>query len=413
MDHLQNPNSNSLQNPNSNRIILLDVFRGFAIFGIFVVNIEIMNCIFINQGAFHGQFTSLLDQVSFKVMNLFFYTKFFPLFSLLFGIGIGMQSHKREGGKMAIGFLSRRMGVLLFFGILHILLFWPGDVLHIYALLGLFMLPFLSLSRNIILGFAFLALLFPFYGEVVGSFFNWIVWEPRQYLERYSSEELVGIIRHGTYLEGMSLRIKDFLFNLPMTMEFFAPVAFSMFLFGVYLVKRGVVFSLLHWVDKAKWSIIAVAVILNIYRLIFLFYLIQTDVYRTYRTFFIQGMIVSDIAMGIFYLWVIAWLWENGKGRVFLESFQWVGRMALTNYILQSAIGLFLFSSLGLSLYEMLGPSQTIVIAIGVFAFQVVLSRYWLTYYRYGPLEWFWRVLSYGEGIPFKKQVVVGKVRLK
>jgi len=401
MDHLQNPDSD--------RIVLLDVFRGFAIFGIFVVNIEIMNCILFNQDSFHSQFTSSIDQVSFKVMNLFFYTKFFPIFSLLFGIGICMQANKRIGDKEATGFLSRRMGILLMFGILHILLFWPGEVLHIYAILGLSMLSLLSFSSYVILVMAFIALVFPYYGEVVGTFFSWLAWDPQYYLQQYTSGEIVKIIRHGSYLDGMVLRVKDYIFNLPMIMEFFAPLAFSMFLFGVYLVKSRVVYSLLLWVDKAKWAIIAIAVMTNLYRLFFLFYLVQTDVYQIYRAVFIKGMIISDVAMGIFYLWLIAWLWKSGKGRILLEPLQWVGKMALTNYILQSVIGLFIFSWLGL--YETMAPTQTLALAVSVFALQVVFSRYWLTYYAYGPLEWLWRVLSYRKRFPFKKKLAVEKVK--
>lgn len=76
------------------RIDLLDIFRGFAILGIFVVNITIMNSTFLNQDEFAQQWTSNIDLISEKILQLFFYTKFFPIFSLLFGLGISMQALK-------------------------------------------------------------------------------------------------------------------------------------------------------------------------------------------------------------------------------------------------------------------------------------------------------------------------------
>ncbi len=80
--------------------------------------------------------------------------------------------------------------------------------------------------------------------------------------------------------------------------------------------------------------------------------------------------------------------------------------MALTNYIMQSVIGLFLFSSIGLKLYESLSPAQTFLTAITVFMFQVLLSKIWLNYFRYGPLEWVWRCITYKEVLPIRKGTI-------
>ena len=78
-----------------------------------------------------------------------------------------------------------------------------------------------------------------------------------------------------------------------------------------------------------------------------------------------------------------------------MHPLKYAGQMALTNYILQSAIGLFLFSSVGLGWYEQLSPTQVLVIAVSVFIVQVLFSKLWLSYFKYGPLEWLWRCLSY------------------
>ncbi|WP_299834951.1 hypothetical protein [uncultured Tenacibaculum sp.] len=139
------------------RIEILDVYRGFAIFGIFAVNIVIMNSTFLNQDEFALQWTDSIDTITQKVLQLFFYTKFFPIFSLLFGLGISMQAIKLvEKGKMSTTFFVRRMFFLFLFGVLHISLLWSGDVLNMYAFLGLLTVFFIKKSNRLILGLSLL-----------------------------------------------------------------------------------------------------------------------------------------------------------------------------------------------------------------------------------------------------------------
>ncbi|WP_100926651.1 hypothetical protein [Tenacibaculum sp. SZ-18] len=160
----------------SERIELLDVYRGFAILGVFVVNIVIMNSTFLNQDEFAKQWTSSLDIAIQKVLQLFFYTKFFPIIYLLFGLGISMQAVKLfEKEKLTKAFFFRRMFFLFAFGVLHILLLWSGDVLNMYALLGLFTVFLIKKSDKLILGLSVFFLLFPFYDYIFepnANFFN-------------------------------------------------------------------------------------------------------------------------------------------------------------------------------------------------------------------------------------------------
>jgi uncharacterized protein len=114
-------------------------------------------------------------------------------------------------------------------------------------------------------------------------------------------------------------------------------------------------------------------------------------------------MELSDMFMGLFYLWLIGWLWYFTSAKKLLSPLKYVGRMALTNYIMHSVIGVFLFSSFGLQLYETLSPSQTLFTAIMVFALQLIYSRLWLNHFQYGPLEWLWRCFTYKKVLPIRK----------
>jgi len=132
--------------------------------------------------------------------------------------------------------------------------------------------------------------------------------------------------------------------------------------------------------------------------------LVEHDIFKIeiYREVLIKIMVLSDVAMGLFYLWVIGWIYYKTKWNKILLPLKYVGRMALTNYIMQSFIGLILFSSIGFKLYETLSPSESFLTAISVFIFQVIFSKIWLKHFKFGPLEWIWRCLTYKELLQIK-----------
>ena len=392
------------------RIDLLDVYRGFAILGIFVVNIVIMNSTFLNQDQFLQQFTSDIDRISERILQLFFYTKFFPIFSLLFGLGISMQALKLKAkGKLSFSFFTRRMFILFLIGVFHILFIWSGDVLNLYALLGLLVSFLIPLSNRIILFLSVFFLLFPFYDEVMFFVLETFNYDPGSFLSAYDGARVNQVISQGAYTEGIKLRVLEYLSNVPMLFGFLAPIALSMFLLGLYLGKNEIYKNLKAFISRIGKPMIFLAALTNLYRLVFLFLLPEYEIYSNVaiRPFFIKAMVVSDVVMGVFYLWLIGWLWYNSKLKSWLKPLRHAGRMALTNYIMQSIIGLILFSSVGFSLYETMSPFQTLSTAIGVFFFQVIYSKIWLSYFRFGPLEWVWRCLTYNKLLPIRKQARV------
>lgn len=385
---------------------MLDVYRGFAVFGIFAVNIVIMNSTFLGQHEFAKQFTSGIDQLSERILQLFFYTKFFPIFSLLFGLGISMQALRmKEKGTLSMSFFARRMFILFVFGVGHILFLWSGDVLNLYAMLGLLVVPLLTISNRMILFLSALFLLFPFYNEVSAYLMGMLNFDPASYLAHYDPAEVNRVISEGSYYEGLKLRALEYMSNIPMLFGFLGPLALSMFLLGLYLGKIKVYENLREFIGKVKIPMLSIAIISNLYRLLFLFVLPDTSLYSRdgLRPFLFKAMEVSDVLMGLFYLWIIGWLWYHSSFSRVLKPLRHVGRMALTNYIMQSVIGLMLFSSVGFAMYESLSPFQSLYTAVAVFCFQVIFSKAWLSFFRYGPLEWLWRCLTYKKLLPIRK----------
>lgn len=391
--------------PIKNRIILLDILRGFALLGIFVVNIEIMNCVFMNQDTFSSQWTSSIDALVVRLQQLLFYGKFFPIFSLLFGIGISIQLVSLKRKNIGMLFFYRRMGALFLFGASHILFLWPGDVIHIYALLGLCTLLLVKLKPKQLIGLALLIFLFPFYGQLFEWLSSVIGYQPEVYLKSYTPETIVTTIREGTYLQGMQLRIQEYKSNLAVLFVSLMPIAFTMFLLGLTIGKKGWLQNIPSLVNCIKKPVLWIAIISNVYRVFFLFFLWETDIWKEpfWRTLFIYFMQLCDTLMALFLVWLVAHVYQYSLWKKLLSPLQYAGRMALTNYLLQSAIGLFIFSSIGMKLYQTLSPSHTMGLAILVFIVQVMLSKFWLTFFKYGPLEWVWRCISYWKVLEIRK----------
>ncbi|MBN3519478.1 DUF418 domain-containing protein [Algoriphagus lutimaris] len=395
-----------LKNPINQRIEILDIFRGFAVFGIFVVNIEIMNCAFPNQETFSDQWTSPLDEWTVRLLQLFFYSKFFPIFSFLFGLGISMQAIKlQKNDNLKFLFFGKRMFFLFLLGIAHILFLWDGDVIHLYALLGLLIVGVIPLKNSWILALSILVLVFPYYDPISVWLMDLTHFEPRSFLQVYTSEKITSILRNGPYSESILFRIHNYLANLPLLFSYLGPLAFSMFLLGTYFGKNNLQNWLENFINQSHKPVLWVVVLSNIYRLTFLFILPNTEIYRNEfaRPFFFKTMYLSDLAFGLFYLWLLAYIWYKTPWKKLISPLKYPGKMALTNYLMQSIYGLMLFSNIGLGWYEKLSPSQTFLLATSLFVTQLIYSKIWLTYYHFGPLEWLWRCFTYGKTFRLKK----------
>ena len=389
----------------TNRIEILDIWRGFAVFGIFMVNIEIMNSVFMNQDLYYEEMIGPLDSIIIRISQLFFYNKFFPIFSFLFGLGIAMQLEKLKLKKKSRSFIFKRMLILFVIGILHITLIWGGDVIHLYAISGILISILYKLHSRCLLLLACYFLLFPFYDIIAEYIFSWINFSPENILKAYNYDSITEILRNGSYTEALKFRILEYFSNVQVLFVFLAPMAFAMMLLGASFVRSGKLLKIKDFILKSKKPFIWLAIITNVYRIIFLFILPNFDIYRDdfFGPIWLKLMMICDTLFGLFYMWFIAWLWFTGKLIKALKPLASVGKMALSNYILQSLIGVIIFNGIGFSMYQKLNLVQCFFTAIGVFIFQLILSEIWLQHFKFGPLEWCWRCLSYGKIFSIKK----------
>jgi uncharacterized protein len=248
------------------RIQELDVIRGFALFGILVCNMVLFNYPIEYLGKYFSTDTSFLDKAATYIKFNIFGDKTFSIFSLLFGIGIGMQYLKSSAG-----FIKKhvfRMLLLFIIGVLHAFLIWYGDILSLYALLGLLALLFIRLSNKILLIIAVAAFIWPIVQTVLIR--NGVFQINLAGYNKASLQELIalntenGLSGHFTY--NISQILPTIQFYLGSTLYH----SFSMILLGIFVAKSGILYKLNIYLGKVKvvfFTTVLLVAIWNLYQI--------------------------------------------------------------------------------------------------------------------------------------------------
>jgi len=391
------------------RIEVLDVLRGFALLGIFLMNIEYFNRPFEEFGMGIPEGTTGLDYIVARLTEIFVSGKFWVLFSLLFGMGfVVMQTQAKIDGRPFEAIYLRRTGALLVFGLLHIALLWSGDILHSYALVALVLmwLPLTSVRASSWIGtgmYVAPAFLFLLMG-ILMSF------APKDALEKMtedsaattqSAAEVAKIYSSGSYLDVVQQRGWDFLHLLAFEPFVFIS-AFGIFLIGAAIMRSGRLLDL----NANRAFFLKAMVCCGVLAAIFI---------GLANTFHGNGpmepdgmieqglMMMGNLPLSLFYLSTIAYAMSYLSGSKVLGLLAPAGKMALTNYLMQSLIGSLVFYGYGLGMWQQWGRAELALFVVSVFIAQVICSHVWLRYFRYGPMEWLWRSLTYWTLPPMRR----------
>ncbi|MEW5954806.1 MAG: DUF418 domain-containing protein [Bacillota bacterium] len=388
------------------RIVTLDIIRGFALLGILLVNMPLFMAPMLYVYPAETQWwTKTSDILADYFITIFAEGKFYTIFSFLFGYGFYIfMERAREKGRPVVKLYGRRILVLLFFGIMHITLLWWGDILHFYAVIGLFLLLFRNKTEKTLLIWSMMLIIIPI--VIIGGFVALAAavngediagYDFAQYLEEQVQTSLQ-VYSQGSFIEILRQRLSDFSF-VAETMYVMAPQVLAMFLLGTYAARR----RLIQDVDVNKlflrkiwlWGLVVGIpfVFLQVtgkYNLLGLSFMAS-------QFYYMAGTFISGVAICFFYMTTIIFLLQKPDMFKILAPLGDVGRMALTNYLLQSIIATTIFYSYGLGLFGRVGPAWGIVLTLLIFMLQVYFSRYWMKKYHFGPLEWLWRTLTYGK----------------
>ncbi|WP_106827952.1 DUF418 domain-containing protein [Parabacteroides pacaensis] len=391
------------------RYIILDALRGLALFGICLANFpEFSLYSFLHSEAMAEMPTAAIDRIVRYLQYIFIDGKFYTLFSLLFGIGfsiiISNAVRKQVNG---FSIFYRRMIMLLLIGFVHLMFIWSGDILMLYALIGLLLPLFRNVSNRGLLMASAIFLLLPVGIDVfimaTGITPSAAVVRVQQhYCARYgiTDENFAYWLRDaGNYtdvfkflIQGAFVRMQEFIDGNR------AFKVMGLFLLGFYIGRNRFYARL----EEKKGLLKLVAVwgggIGLLTSLLYAWSAMNGHPWGLAGHTFLYT--ISVFPLGMAYAAGFCLLYLRKRER---RIFRWLaapGRMALTNYIGQSVWGMLIFYGIGFRMGADMGLIYVLLIATGVYLAEVVSSHVWLHYFQYGPLEWIWRMLTYGKWLP-------------
>lgn len=390
------------------RIASLDCARGFALAGICIANLVSFAGLYVmTPDQVHALPWPVADRIALFLIDCFIEGKFYTLFSLLFGIGFGLQAAKAERVSAPfIGFWLRRMAVLCLFGLMHMILIWYGDILTLYSLLGVVLLCFRHVESRRLLWWVGGLLLMPLVIQTV-LLLTWdhpfwqssaqlkiqlqthwgyagrTLFEMRSASEGYeilASNVLNAVTRPMSYLQsGRPFQVLGlFLFGLWIAREILPRLNQPKFIFDRSLwplASVGLACSVIYAAIKAHTGLPNSEGVLGLF---------QSLVYHAGST-----------TLALCYLVLIVRLLQSPGWRTGIAWLIPLGRMPLTNYLAQSVIALFLFYGYGLGWMGVFPFVALMPLTLSIILLQLTVCRWWLQHWQQGPLERLWRSLSY------------------
>ena len=426
MDTTSEPTTRELPQPvqMTERVVLLDIIRGFALGGVFFSNVFVW---------FNGRFLmpptfwqSYKDEGASAVMlwvfrNLVF-GRFITIFSFLFGLGIAVQFLRAESRDDSPTLrYTRRAAVMTLFGALHLALVWYGDILHVYALFGFGILLFRRAStKTLIITGALLTFLAPAISAWLENFLPHL-WSTAEVLKQQQTAhqtqmtainaQMLSLLKSTSYVDIVRGNLLTYWHHFARLHV----IGFYLGLLGNFLLgfAAGRV-ALFANVDKYRrlfrhlfgWGLLGS--ILGGIGMTLLRLTGPGKQYLASNETIVPALMpivreIQTLGGAIFYIAAFSLLFQRSFGRRILSIYAPLGRMAVTNYLSQSIIALFLFTGIGLGKMGNMSPLWTTVIPASIFAIQMVLSWLWLKRFSYGPVEWLWRSMTYGKRLPIKK----------
>ncbi|MCI0699247.1 DUF418 domain-containing protein [candidate division KSB1 bacterium] len=367
--------------PPSERIPALDVVRGFALFGV------LLAYTLWNLGSPPEETYSNFDRILNWVLSALIDTKFYTLFAFLFGLGFSIQLTRAEvRGISIVPLYCRRLLALLLIGLTHALLLRNGDILVPYAVMGFVLLLFRNASNKTLAVGAIIGLVFP-------------------YLAR-SAWDLTGIpFPQRPEAAGASYLAENYAWvrywystAIPSW-----PASLPMFLFGLYMGRRRFFENIAaHRRELQRALVVGLIIGALAYVSRVLLLMMRANSAPFFAQHLTLRLLWSAHAWGLaaFYASFLLLLMQRRSWQQRLAPLGAVGRMALTNYILQALI--IVPVCIGFNLFDRVTPSLGVLLALAVWSVQVPASVWWLRRFRFGPAEWLWRSLTYGRPQPMR-----------
>ncbi|WP_080874468.1 DUF418 domain-containing protein [Oceanobacillus timonensis] len=366
------------QNDQHQRIAILDQMRGIVLLGIFLANVPGLSSV-------DTENLSPVNEVLRSLEEIILSDSTRPLFAFMFGLSLMLLYNRLKAKEInPYPMLFRRLFLLTLVGAVHGYAIWSGDILLMYGMAGFVLLLFMDWSAA---------------GLVMTAFLFWIVYTIGSDVISYFSSY------HLSLEDGLKGLLPDS--EQPPTgteyliIEFSSMVAhIGFFLFGMYAYRKGL-FTIIEKRRTAMGLLAVICLVIGLAGKISLYDRIVLHPLENFYPFVVTiGMILCIVLLGT----------SKTSMSKLLVPFTSVGKMAFTNYLLQSIVFVSLFQSSGRTIFINLGiwqePSYAFALGIGVilFAVQMIFSHFWLKAFRYGPFEWLWRIGTYGKMVSIKRR---------
>ena len=406
---------NKQLNPTSDkqRYIILDALRGFALLGICLANFpEFSLWSFLSQEEQMSMPTASTDTIVRFWQYFLIDAKFYAIFSMLFGIGFSIiLSHAEERGSNGIRLFYKRMTALLCIAAVHLLLIWSGDILCLYAIVGM-LLPLLrKLSNKQLLWVAGICWFSPvcldLWQQLSGVSLSAPIvnlWWAKAHSYGITEENFASWLRdaksyegvHQFLMQGAIERMYEFVDGHRLLK------VLGLFLIG-YCIGRNKLYARLNEFRLPQVRLAAVLCLTTgcITSYFYSMSAVSGHPWGLATHSFLYATSALTMAWG--YMLLFCLLWMKYPDGIMFRLLAKPGQMALTNYMCQSLMGILIYYGVGFGLGLSMGLWQVELTALAVFAVQILLSHLWMRHFRYGPLEWLWRMCTYGKRLPLRR----------
>lgn len=385
----------------SERVDLIDILRGFALLGILLVNFWGSSSDAANR----------LDKIVSDVLDIGISSSFYPLFSFLFGLGFAMQLLRaRERGAGVMNLYLRRMLALFLIGTFHAVVIWDGDILVHYSLLGLLLIPLHRLPDRWLWPVVVIPLVLSLWGERVRAFTASASgpaaaettllrdmeegarnWGFTNIEERYEVDRAAS--RADAFSSAISVRWRKYTTGVRrmFSRNFFLSDILAFFVLGLIIGRRRI----LQEASRHK-RLLAITAAVALAACV-AGTLVAYEVKPENRALDGLAWYGNDYGATLFYIAFLS-LAVTSWPRVaaFLRPLSAVGRIGLTNYLMQSLFMTLFFSRYGLGLTDPPTSVWVLVNLVFFIAVQIPFSMWWVARFRFGPAEWLWRTMTYG-----------------
>jgi uncharacterized protein len=407
----------------SERLVLLDMLRGFALFGVFLANVHLWfsGRMFLSRAQLDAAFQSAswLDTAVNQAFPPLIGGRFITIFSFLFGLGFAVQLARAERrGASVVPLYTRRLGVMLALGLAHFFLLFQGDIVSTYALLGFGLLLFHRRSdRTLLLWAAGLIFLGPVLINTAVRLPQLLDLPGAKEAAKATQEHALALraqvleaFGQGSWLDTVTTGARYYRGDLFLSLCMLLPVIAGRFLLGLWAGRHRLFHDAAQHLGFFRrlfgWGLVVGLLASGVGVLVGQLFTRKVILPGTLPWLpYVMGPVrhLAELGMAGAYVAGLTLLFQREAWQRRLAVLAPVGRMALTNYLLQSVLGVLFFYGYGLGLMGKLGPAAQLGLATGLFALQILFSHLWLARFRFGPAEWVTRSLTYGRAQPLRR----------